>query len=48
MAKKKSRRKTTKVRDLPWRKGADVKGGSTTNDALNAIAKALATSARGG
>jgi hypothetical protein len=48
MAKKKSRKKTTKVRDLPVRKGANVKGGSATSGALKAIGKALGTAARGG
>jgi hypothetical protein len=31
VAKKKSRKTTTKISDLPVRKGADVKGGSATS-----------------
>jgi hypothetical protein len=49
MARRKSGKKTTKVRDLPVRKGSGVKGkAGALSDAIKNIGDALATMARKG
>jgi hypothetical protein len=48
MAKKKTIRKTTKVRSLPARKTSKVKGGSAISDALKGIGDGLTQVARKG